>query len=130
MEGSTGFKHGLNQAVLWLIGRDDVGISFFKLLAIDDQVFLQGKEFDVVLENQVCQVVAPCILFLGSKDVGLVDVGIGFLFDVAVKILHPLVEFHAHLFRGLVGGKVGGKLVANRKRKAEHAIVRFLEMAS
>ena len=126
MEGSSRFKHGLDQAVLRLVGRDDVGISFFKLLAIDDQVFLQGKEFDVVLENQVCQVVAPRILFLGPKDVSLVDVCIGFLFDVRVEILHPLVEFHAHFFSGLVGGKVGGKLVANRKRKAEHAIVRFL----
>ena len=130
LESSARFKHRLDQAVLRLVGRDDVGVSFFELLAIDDQVFLEGKEFDVVLENQVCQVVAPRILFFGPKDVGLVDVCIGFLFDVVVEILHPLVEFHTHLFGGLVGGKVGGKLVADRKRKAEHAIVRFLEMPS
>ena len=104
MESSTGFKHRLDQAVLWLICRDDVGVSFFELLAIDDQVFFEGKELDVVLKNQVCQMVAPRILFLRTKDVGLVDVNIGFLFDVRVEILHPLVELHAHLFGGLVGG--------------------------
>ena len=130
LESSAGFKHRLDQAVLRLICRDDVGVSFFELLAIDDQVFFEGKELDVVLENQVCQVVAPCILFLGPKDVGLVDVRIGFFFDVCVEILHPLVELHAHLFGGLVGGEVGGKLVADRKRKAEHAIVRFLKVTS
>ena len=104
LEGSSRFKHRLDQAVLRLICRDDVRVSFFELLAIDDQVFLQGKELDVVLKNQVRQVVASRILFLRTKDVGLVDVNIGFLFDVRVEILHPLVELHAHLFGGLVGG--------------------------
>ena len=104
MESCPRFKHGFDQAVLRLVCRYDVGVSFFKLLAIDDQVFLQGKEFDVVLENQVCQVVAPRILFFGSENIGLVDVCIGFLFDVAVEILHPLVELHTHFCRGFEGG--------------------------
>ena len=104
MKGSSRFKHGLDQAVLWLISRDDVGVAFFKLLAVDDEIFFEGKKIDVVLKDQFCQMVASCIFFLGSKNVGLVGVCVRFFFDLQIKIFHPLVEFYPHFFGSLVGG--------------------------